>query len=91
MKTNEEKILKLLQVAVENGWNNKTKMFHIDLNENTFSIDEGTLLLKQYFQWLENIESLNDLVCNCKEGEVSFIEALCRESDKNHRGVLEKT
>lgn len=70
--TNEEKLLKLLQIAVENGWEN----YYTEPNTDTIIIRNEMVSVKGCDKF-----SLNDLVTNFEEGEVSFIEALCREDN----------
>jgi hypothetical protein len=90
--TNEQKLLELLRISVENGyiieglkypssmmerfWNTAT----IYIGVNGISI-EGNLTDISYSKKHFTIcHSLNDLVTNFEEGEVSFIEALCNAS-----------
>ncbi len=71
MKTNEEKLKKLLEVAKTNDWNKITyEIQSIQIKD--YFVQFGTWSGDYY--WF----SLNDLVTNFEEGEVSFIEALCK-------------
>jgi hypothetical protein len=71
--TNEEKLLKLLQVAVENGWKN-----YIDLDPCYLNLSNiAKLEIIVWDNYGDIHYSLNDLICNWEEGEVSFVEALC--------------
>lgn len=86
--TNEEKLKKLLEIAVENGWEDEFDFQY------TLSFDSSIIKNKYIFEdcgGKGELHSLNDLVTNWEEGEVSFIEALCRHSHKHFKGVLEKT
>ena len=73
--TNEEKLLKLLQVAVENGWKNDFVKY-----EDCQYLQHNTSLILENYRGGEDYRqvSLNDLVCNWEEGEISFIDSLCR-------------
>lgn len=84
MKTNEEKLKILLEVAVGNGW--KPYSYFIDLFEiNRFQCKFEIAVIEDnqvYFRPIWDISfdemsiSLNDLVTNWEEGEISFIDAL---------------
>lgn len=72
--TKEEKLLILLQIAVENGWKDENDFqymltFEHTIIKNQFIFEDGDCGGHLY--------SLNDLVINFEEGEISFIEALC--------------
>jgi hypothetical protein len=71
--TNEEKLLKLLQVAVENGWEDKK-----DLLNNFESIVDNIYLYVDDIDFVGTLHSLNDLITNWEESEISFIESLCK-------------
>ena len=76
--TNEEKLLILLQVAVENGWEDENDIeymltFEHTIIKNQFIFEDG--------DYGGHLYSINDLVTNFEEGEVSFIEALCNAND----------
>ena len=70
--TNEEKLLKLLQIAVENGWKDEK-----DFISNLDSVDNNFIYVDDV-DFVGTLHSVNDLVTNFEEGEVSFIEALCK-------------
>lgn len=81
--TNEEKLKKLLQIAVENGANLKLPFAYIEKHFDTLNVE--IVSCKLYYNNYTNPRkrektSLNDLVTNFEKGEVSFVEALC---DKN--------
>lgn len=85
MKTNEEKLKQLLTIAVENGWNPYYPFSSIIDNKLKFQIYKPTLTvdfkeIEFKDDWVEmDLEySLNDLVTNWEKGEISFIEALCK-------------
>jgi hypothetical protein len=69
--TNEEKLKRLLEVAVENGWEDKK-----DLLNNFESIVDNIYLYIDDIDFVGTLHSLNDLVCNWEEGEISFIDAI---------------
>lgn len=88
MKTNEEKLLKLLQIAKDNGWD-VDKLPHLAKCAIMFNPTlESNFIVSKCFTG--TYFSLNDLVTNFKEGEVSFIKALCNYSVKNFGGFLEQ-
>ena len=100
MKTNEEKLKRLLEVAVENGWD-----IPIDIYTPSESFKYDTLKIieikwnyfVQYFSvYIETrhpddagrifrnyVININDLVTNWEKGEISFIEALCKDEKSN--------
>lgn len=84
MKTNEEKLKKLLEVACNNGWNKITYEIQ-SIRIKDYFVQFGTW--SGDYHWF----SLNDLVTNFEPNEISFVEALCKHSDKHFKGVLEKT
>jgi hypothetical protein len=72
--TNEEKLKRLLQVAVENGWEN-----HIDLDPCFLNLSNiSQLKIIVWSNYGDINYSLNDLITNWEEGEISFIDSLCR-------------
>ena len=80
MKTNEEKLRVLLQIAVENGWYDKDDFVGV--------MDYYEVLTKQCLLYDDNHDigvcySLNDLICNWEKSEISFIEALCKDKKSN--------
>ena len=77
--SNEEKLKQLLQIAVENGWKTNNTFYDniIKYNLSVF-IDSGCLTIETEDS---SQKSLNDLVTNFEEGEISFIEALWQVSD----------
>lgn len=77
---NEEKLLKLLQIAVENGWKN-----HINLDQTFLNL--SNILQLEMIVWTNYGDisySINDLVCNWEKDKVSFIGALCKKIDHNN-------
>ena len=71
---NEEKLLKLLQIAVENGWEDNNDLTDIIKNNN------GEIYPANYIFYQNNddhLYSLNDLVTNFENDKISFIGALC--------------
>jgi hypothetical protein len=78
--TQGEKIKKLLEVAVENGWKNDFVKY-----EDCQYLQHNTSLILENYRGGEDYRqvSLNDLVCNWEEGEISFIEALCKADEWN--------
>ena len=77
MKTNEEKLKVLLLKAMENGWVGYiySKCLNKALCSNNINLYNQPNMLELRNE--EGVYSLNDLVTNWEEGEVSFIEALC--------------
>lgn len=76
MKTNEEKLKKLLEVAIESGWKDEKEL------TNSFeSIVDNIYLYVDDVDFVGTLHSLNDLVTDFEEGEVSFIEALCKADE----------
>jgi hypothetical protein len=86
MKTNEEKLKRLLEVAVENRWKALSwdcyavyydeDLDKVIIDETLFySVSSKSLLLHCKGN---KFSSINDLVTNFEEGELSFIEALCK-------------
>lgn len=77
MKTNEEKLKRLLEIAVQNGWNTKINWIS-EKSKLSYYTQQGG----HYTLYSNNGKSydfrLNDLVTNWEEGEVSFIESLCK-------------
>lgn len=83
--TQEKKLLKLLQVAVENGWDIK------QINGCKWLTDwDNMLLWNGYTHEDVKYYSLNDLVTNFEKGEISFIEALCK-SVKTNKLIFQNT
>lgn len=75
--TNEQKLTKLLQVAVENGW----KLLGI-FDKESFEIeidDTDIVIFYEESEYVKRI-NLNDLVLNWEEGQIGFIEALCEKN-----------
>lgn len=73
--SNEEKLRVLLQIAVENGWEDE-----LDFQYN-LSFSNSIVKNKYIFEdcgGSGELHSINDLVTNWERDEVSFIEALCR-------------
>ena len=82
--THEAKLLKLLQIAVDNGWERE--------HYSSFKFDEVNCTLSNYhnYHFEDAVElgysvSLNDLVTDFYESEVSFIEALCKHTQLDIR------
>jgi hypothetical protein len=76
--TQKEKLKKLLEVAVENGCNNELVLYFFE-NINTirfYDFTQSDFCLKFWVN--DELFSLNDLITNWEEGEISFIEALCK-------------
>jgi hypothetical protein len=75
--SNEEKLKQLLKIATENGWSTK-----IDWISEKSKLSYYTQQGGHYTLYSGNGKSydfrLNDLIINYEEGEVSFIEALCK-------------
>lgn len=73
--TNEEKLKRLLEVAVENGWKTTDSIISLWLHNEGYAP-----ILKNKIELLRGNYSLslNDLVTNFEEGELSFIDALCK-------------
>lgn len=98
--TNKEKLLKLLQIAVQNGWKAPNQIrdwlqvgndsYGCDsLNACTISIKSGAFpdfSLRTGFATIP----LNDLVTNFEYEEKCFIKQLVVASEKIHKNVLEK-
>jgi hypothetical protein len=94
---NEEKLKKLLEIAVENGWKLKTNAISTELNP--IIIGQTCIYKNFYFlcydkNWTSTViyrSSLNDLVTNWNPNEISFIQALCnksRELDMLNDGMI---
>lgn len=90
--TNEEKLKKLLEIAVENGWEDEFDFQY------TLSFDSSIIKNKYIFEdcgGKGELHSLNDLVTNWEEGKISFIEALLKNTEysvKTFRGnVIENS
>ena len=75
--TNEEKLSKLIQIAVENGYEDCKRINWCLANYAT--IEDLTIVLRIGYQ-KEQI-SLNDLVLDFEKDEMSFIEALYGKKD----------
>lgn len=77
--TKEQKLTKLLQIAVENGWKNPIESDNIRRIE----IFPNTLILETFWKYDSLVleHSLNDLVLNWEEGQISFIKALIKTSN----------
>lgn len=83
--TNEEKLKRLLEVAIENGWED-TENISIVFNSSHFirSCEINTrscLVVYEFaghtgFSGIHQV-SINDLVTNFEKSKTSFIEALC--------------
>lgn len=80
MKTNKEKLIILLQKAVENGF---YKSYCIDQYNNNVSIKSVSKKWLMIEYETNEWESLNDIVTNFEPDEVSFTEALCLETIKD--------
>lgn len=82
MKTNEEKLLQLLAVAQENGWNMSSWTEFIQpVDKIEVRKDYVLFFLFPMNNKVIVKKSLNDLVTNFEKGEVSFIEALWQTTD----------
>jgi hypothetical protein len=98
MKTNEEKLKRLLQVAVENGWSSKRFEYFIqtvidcDFYSFTLNEEEFNIVWSRFSK--DFITNLDALIIHFEKGEVSFIEALSKAANltsidlKNRRGVI---
>jgi hypothetical protein len=76
MKTNEEKLKQLLQIAVENGWIPQHKLQEYIIEEyQSFQIFENVVGNHQRYEDYKEF-SLNDLISNWERSEISFVEAL---------------
>lgn len=82
---NEEKLKRLLGVAVENGWESplktpfeRCKVTPMNKTELAYKINPD---IESYEMWC--FIHLNDIVSNWEEGVISFIEALCKASYHN--------
>lgn len=76
--TQEEKLLKLLQVAVENGWQPTCRLQeYIIYQEESFEIKSDGCVSDYQIHEEHKSFSLNDLVINWEEGKISFLQALC--------------
>lgn len=78
MMINEEKLLKLLEVAVNNNWKPNHIYLQFILDRDEFNIKPNLDIRPVNTGGLNTSISVNDLVTNWEEGEVSFIEALCK-------------
>ena len=89
---NVEKLLKLMRIAHENGWDGsgtygmpyflKECLFN---DENTFQLNDSHLCCYQYTDF-ESV-SINDIVCGstkyeCESGSTSFLSALLNATQK---------
>ena len=75
--TNEQKLIKLLQIAAENGW----KLLGI-FDKESFEIeidDTDVVIFYEESEYVKRI-NLNDLILNWEEGQIGFIEALCEKN-----------
>jgi hypothetical protein len=85
MKTNEEKLKQLLQIACKNGWTPNVMYKAIIADDcDEYEICNNCVCTSTFFtigSVLKGVESLNDLVTNWEVGEVSFIDALCNYSE----------
>lgn len=78
--TSEQKIAKLFQVAVENGWKAEGDLIPATaFGYYVLATDNVRLLYVN--RDINNDISLNDIVTNWEGGEVSFIEALCKPTE----------
>jgi len=70
--SNEQKLTKLLQIAVENGY----KLPYLLDNKDKFIIDVNKNILVIYtnYRYDNNID--NDLILNWEEGQIGFIDAI---------------
>ena len=73
MKT-EQKLQKLLQIAVENGWYSD---IYNEIKNGKYKLYSNQA---HWFSSIEGLISINDLVTNFEEGQISFIEALYNAS-----------
>jgi len=73
--TNEQKLIKLLQIAVENGWN----LFGL-FDEESFEIDIDEMDLVILWEDYTKRIAINDLVLDWEEGRICFIDALCKKN-----------
>jgi len=71
---NEQKLNKLLQIAVENGWQNLIDEKYLRRIE----VKESNLILEVFYKYDNLIEylSINDLILNWEESQISFIDAI---------------
>lgn len=72
--TNEQKLTKLLQIAVENGWQNPIDEKYLRRIE----VNTSNLILEVFYKYDNLIEylSINDLILNWEESQISFINAI---------------
>ena len=82
MTTTAKEFLQLLQIAVNNGWED-----HYGFSRSNISITSSNIVCIQDYG--QHCVSLNDFVCNWEEDEVSFLDALStasKEYDMKTRG-----
>jgi len=75
MTTTAKEFLQLLQIAVNNGWED-----HYGFSRSNIAITSSNIVCIQDYG--QHCVSLNDFVCNWEEGEVSFLDALSTASKK---------
>lgn len=83
--TNEQKLLKLLQIAVENGWKNELYQIHIMKHE--FALFSQILQLHHNEENFECLVSLNDLILDWEYDNLGFISGLLQKTDKDFRDI----
>ena len=71
--TSEQKLVKLLQIAIENGWTYNPNFLNAS-SEYKLSTEECVIYDCYCDPWL--MYSINDIVLNYEEGEISFFKAL---------------
>lgn len=75
--TNEEKLTKLLQIAVDNGWEDKFSWYQdhtVKIDNDGITVNNGCVL-DDYVSY-----SLNDLILNWEKDKTSFTDALAKAS-----------
>lgn len=77
--TNEQKLVKMLRIAINNGWKDKNDLSNI-MEDGYYTLRYDTVFLFDDNHDIQVAASLNDLVTNFVKGEVSFIEALCNRN-----------
>ncbi len=77
-KTPEEKLAKLFQIAAENGCSYDPTFLDISDKDSWYELSTKECVIYDSFYdpWMKY--SINDIVLNWEEGDVSFFEALCK-------------
>ena len=85
----ELKLLKLLQIAVENGWEDKEDLTN-GVSDGYYTLIPNTVFLFDDNHDVGVIISLNDLVINFEYEQTCFLKAIVNASEKSNKGLLEK-